>query len=324
MGPGDLSALLKTIPTRDDENLIVGYDSSDDASVYKLSDDIAVIQTIDFFPSMVEDPYLFGQIAATNALSDVYAMGGEVISALNIVTYPSGDDYDLLGEILRGGASKVHEAGASLSGGHSIHDDTIKYGLSVNGRVHPDRIIRNDGARVGDILILTKPIGVGIVTTGYKKGKLSQEAFDEACHWMTTLNKHVADVMKHHPITSATDVTGFGLLGHIKEMLGERVSAEIKAEQVPYIKEAYSGAEQALTTGGGKRNRAFLAEHLDFQIDDLAMEEVLLDPQTSGGLVISIDEEHSQAFLDELAEKDIFARAIGQVTDRQDKTIIIN
>lgn len=316
--------MLKTIPTRDDENLIVGYDSSDDASVYKLSDDIAVIQTIDFFPSMVEDPYLFGQIAATNALSDVYAMGGEVISALNIVTYPSGDDYDLLGEILRGGASKVHEAGASLSGGHSIHDDTIKYGLSVNGRVHPDRIIRNDGARVGDILILTKPIGVGIVTTGYKKGKLSQESFDEACHWMTTLNKHVADVMKDHPITSATDVTGFGLLGHIKEMLGKRVSAEIKAEQVPYIKEAYSGAEQALTTGGGKRNRAFLAEHLDFQIDDPAMEEVLLDPQTSGGLVISIDEEHSQAFLDELAEKDIFARAIGQVTDRQDKTIIIN
>ena len=226
----------------------MGYDSSDDASVYRLTDDLALIQTIDFFPSMVSDPYLFGQIAAANSLSDVYAMGGKVISALNIVTFPDQGNYDMLGEILKGGANKVHEADAVLSGGHSIHDDTVKYGLSVAGTVHPDKIIANDNAQVGDVLILTKPLGTGIITTGHNGGQISQEAYNQACRWMTTLNKGAAQVMQNYQINSATDVTGFGLLGHLYELTASKVTAHITASQVPYMDEAYQGARELLIT----------------------------------------------------------------------------
>lgn len=272
---------------------------------------------------MVSDPYLFGQIAAANALSDVYAMGGKVISALNIVTYPSGEDYEMLGEILRGGADKVHEANAVLSGGHSIHDNDPKYGLSVTGIVHPDKIVQNDAAKAGDVLILTKPVGTGIITTGYNAGELSKAAYDEACKWMSHLNRYAAEIMMNYPISSATDVTGFGLLGHLKEMVAGKVTAEIFAKDVPYIEEAYYGAKEFLITGGAQKNRNYLGDGIEFEIDDHAMEEVLFDPQTSGGLLISINEKDSEAMLKEFVDKDVFAKPIGRIIDRQASDIIV-
>lgn len=303
--------------------MLVGYDSSDDASVYRLNDEMALIQTIDFFPSMVEDPYLFGQISAANALSDVYAMGGTVISALNIVTYPDEESYEILGEILQGGADKVHEANAVLSGGHSIHDSEAKYGLSVTGIVHPDKIIRNNSAKIGDVLIITKPIGVGIITTGYNSGQIKEQSFKEASYWMTMLNRYAAEIMVNYPITSSTDVTGFGILGHLKEMLNEDVSAEVSISTIPYLEDAYEGAKEFLITAGAQRNRNFLTKDIQFKFDDYAMEEILLDPQTSGGLIISIPENDSNALLEEFKKNNVFAKVIGKVIPRADYSIIV-
>ncbi len=324
IGPGDLSEILKQLPIKEDDNLLVGYDSSDDASVYRLTDDLALIQTIDFFPSMVSDPYLFGQIAAANSLSDVYAMGGRVISALNIVTFPDQGNYDMLGQILKGGADKVHEADAVLSGGHSIHDDTAKYGLSVTGLVHPDKIIENDKAQVGDSLILTKPLGTGLITTAHKADAISQEAYDQACQWMTTLNKGVGQVMQGYQISSATDVTGFGLLGHLKEMTAGKVTAHLEASQIPAMKEAYQAASLRMVTGGARKNRNFLEEEVQFNLSDRAMEEILYDPQTSGGLLISISPDQVQDLLADLKDQQVFGQVIGKIGEKEDKTIIIN
>ena len=323
IGPGELSSILETIPRIKHENLLVGFESSDDAAVIKLNEEVALVQTLDFFPSMVSDPYLFGKIAAANALSDVYAMGGDIISALNIVCFPEGEDIRILKEILRGGAEKVTEAGGILAGGHSIYDSLTKYGLSVTGKINPKKILKNDACQIGDCLILTKPLGVGILTTAYSVGEVSEEAFRKATSIMETLNKYAAEIAKKFTINSCTDITGFGLLGHLAEMLNERYSAIVKSENVPYIPEAYECAKEFLITAGGQRNRNHLTNLVEFKFEDFAMEELLFDPQTSGGLLFSIPENEVELFLKELNQLEIKSTCIGHVVERQKATIII-
>lgn len=323
IGPGSLSKLLKDLPKQKDENLLVGYESSDDAAVYKISEDKAIIQTLDFFTTMVNDPYLYGQIAATNALSDVWAMGGEVISALNIVTFPEKEDYEKLHLILKGGAEKVHEAGGVLAGGHSIHDATAKYGLSVTGIVHPDRILMNNSCKEGDLLILTKPLGVSIINTAFMIKECSEKAFEKCVKQMTTLNKYAADIMKKYKVNSCTDITGFGLLGHLVEMLDNKFSAKLYSEKIPILEEAKQCAENFVITGGGQKNRNYLEGKVEFEIKDFALEEILFDPQTSGGLLISLAEKEAEKMLEELNKLEIKSSIIGKVIKREEKDVIV-
>ena len=241
IGPDTLSRILGRLPKFSDPDLLVGFETSDDAAVYKITDDVAAIQTLDFFTPVVDDPYTFGQVAATNALSDVYAMGGEPKIALNIVCFPEDLDPDILGEILRGGAEKVREAGAVLVGGHSIQDDVPKYGLSVTGLVHPDRIYKNFGCRKGDVLILTKQLGSGVVNTAVKAQMASKEAEQEAIRVMTTLNKKAKETAENFTIHACTDVTGFGLLGHCGEMAAASGAViEIGVKGVAFMQDAES------------------------------------------------------------------------------------
>lgn len=323
IGPGALSDILNDLPKIKNERLLVGFDSADDAAVVQLSEEEAIIQTLDFFPPMVTDPYLFGKIAAANALSDIYAMGGTVLSALNIVAFPQEKDIDILKEILRGGAEKVQEAGGILAGGHSIHDSSVKYGLSVTGLIPPKQVYRNDSGQVGDGLILTKPLGVGIVTTGYSIGEIEQKAFDEAVNNMQTLNKYAMEIIKKYPINSCTDVTGFGLLGHLHEMLHGKYSAVLESKKIPYIKGAYEGAKEFILTAGGQRNRNYLTSSVDFQMNDFAMEEILFDPQTSGGLLISVSKEMIDGLLKELNQLEIQSAYIGNIVEKRDTEMII-
>lgn len=236
IGPGNLGNILADLPKSQDEKLLVGFDATDDAAVIKLTDELAIIQTLDFFPTMVTDPYLFGKIAAANAMSDVYAMGGDVLSALNIVAFPEEKELQVLKEILRGGAEKVQEAGGILAGGHSIHDRSVKYGLSVTGTIHPNNIYKNNTCQEGDHLILTKPLGVSIITIGYSAGPITKEGFAKATKSMETLNKYAMAIIRKYPITSCTDVTGFGLAGHLHEMLHDNFSAEIYSEKLHILK----------------------------------------------------------------------------------------
>lgn len=314
LGPGALSHVLDKIPRKQDENLLIGFDSSDDAAVYRLREDLAIVQTLDFFPPMVADPYTFGQIAAANALSDIYAMGGEVKTALNIVCFPEHYDLNILGEILRGGSEKVQEAGGILAGGHSIFDTDVKYGLSVTGVIHPDRIYANNGAQPGDWLILTKPLGVGIVTTADRVGEASKEAMAQAVASMTMLNKYAAEQMKNYTVHGCTDVTGFGLLGHLAEMTGSNCGAVLYGEQIPYISEARGYAEEFLITAAGQRNRNHLDGRVEFLREDFALEEILYDPQTSGGLLIALPPAEAEALLADLRTLPISSARIGEIT----------
>ena len=323
VGPGALSQLLAAIPRSDHHDLLVGFDSSDDAAVVKVNDDLALVQTLDFFPAMVSDPHLFGKIAAANALSDVYAMGGQVLSALNIVCFPESEDLRILEQILRGGAEKVAEANGILAGGHSIHDSLAKYGLSVTGKVHPDKIWPNNTPQIGDYLILTKPLGVGIITTAYSVDEVSEAAFEQAVAVMTTLNKYAADIAKGFIIHSCTDVTGFGLLGHLSEMVSGRFTAVLDSEKIPILPEAYECAKEFLMTAGGQRNRNHLMDHVTFTKKDFAMEEILFDPQTSGGLLFSVPNSEAELLLGALNKLTIKPFCIGEVTQRQEVNIIV-
>ena len=314
---------MKDLPKKEDKNLIVGYESSDDAAVYRISDDKAIIQTLDFFTTMINDPYLYGQIAATNALSDIYAMGGEVISALNIVAFPEKMDMEILHQILKGGAEKVHEAGGVLAGGHSIHDATPKYGLSVTGIIHPDKILMNNNCKEGDALIITKPLGVSIINSAQMVGACSEETFAQCIKQMTTLNKYAAEVIKDYPVNSCTDITGFGFLGHLLEMLDGRYSAEIIGEKVPMLPEAHRCAGDFIITSGGQLNRNYLQDKVEFKVKDFALEEVLYDPQTSGGLLISLPYEYADELLEKLNKLEIKSGLVGKVIKKQDKDIII-
>jgi len=322
VGPEALSGLLSNLPSVEDKNLIVGFEKSDDAAVYKVSEDLALIQTLDFFMPMVEDPYIFGQVAAANSLSDVYAMGGEPKTAMNIVCFPEKLDIDILGEILRGGAEKIAEAGAVLSGGHTVHDDGIKYGLSVTGFVHPEKVMKNHGSREGDVLILTKPIGTGIISTAYKVGEASQRAIDEMIVNMTTLNKYSMDIIKKYPVTACTDITGFGFLGHAYEMAdASGVTYDLHRDFIPYIKEAKEYAQEFYITGGGQKNRVFAEKYVDMGDTPFWMQEVMFDPQTSGGLLFSIEEKYAGELLEELNELEIKSAIVGMVERRGEKII---
>ena len=314
---------MKDLPKKEDKNLIVGYESSDDAAVYKITDDKAIIQTLDFFTTMINDPYLYGQIAATNALSDVYAMGGEVISALNIVAFPENMDLEILHQILKGGAEKVHEAGGVLAGGHSIHDDIPKYGLSVTGIVHPDKILQNNNCKEGDLLIVTKPLGVSIINTAHMVKECSEEAFSQSVKQMTTLNKYSAEIMKDFNVNSCTDITGFGFLGHLVEMLDGKSSAEVWAKDIPYIEEAYKCANEFIITAGGQLNRTHVEPNVEYQIKDFALEEIMYDPQTSGGLLISVPESEAPKLLERLNTLEIKSAIVGKVIPKQEKAVIV-
>ena len=323
LGAGALSSVLSKLPKNIDPNLIVGFDSSDDGAVYKLTDDLAIVQTLDFFPPMVEDPYIFGQIAAANALSDIYAMGGEVKTALNIVCFPEKMDLNILGKILQGGNEKVLEAGGTLAGGHSIADVDVKYGLSVMGIVHPDRIYKNDSPECGDVLILTKPLGVGIICTAERVGECSQAAMDMAVKSMTTLNKYAMEVLKEYNVHACTDITGFGLLGHLKEMLGEEFAAEIHTSQLPVIEEALEYADEFYITAAAQKNRNYCEGRVLFKDIPFAYEEVLFDPQTSGGLLVSLPENEAEVAIKEIAKLGLPCGIIGRIIKDKDYKIIV-
>lgn len=323
LGPAALSRVLEKLPRPTDPNLLIGAQSSDDAAVYRLTDDLAIVQTLDFFPPMLDDPYLFGQVAATNALSDIYAMGGEVKTALNIVCFPEEMDLNILGEILRGGSEKVLEAGGSLAGGHSIADQEVKYGLSVTGVVHPQRILANNTGKVGDHLILTKPLGVGLLCTAARLGQADSRAFQGAVKSMTTLNKYAAQVAAKYRVHAATDVTGFGLLGHLHEMMRPDLSARIFAHALPVLDTALDCADEFYLTAAGQRNHNFAAQRAVLHGLTFAQEELLFDPQTSGGLLLAVEEADAQPLLEELRTLDLPCGDIGTILPRLDTEIIV-
>jgi selenide,water dikinase len=323
----DLGKVLEKLPQPQHENLLVGINTSDDAGVYKISDDLAVIQTVDFFTPIVDDPYMYGQISAANSLSDVYAMGGRPLTALNVVCFSTNIfSTDVLAEILKGGFDKVSEAGAVIVGGHTATDDELKYGLSVTGVIHPDKIVTNSGARPGDKLILTKPLGTGIISTALKFGKDLGELTDRVCRVMAELNKTASEVMQEIGVNACTDITGFGLLGHTYEMAaGAKVGINIQASDVPYFKEVIGLIEQGLIPGGTISNGAYLEDKVNMD-KGVSSEQatVLFDAQTSGGLLISVEESKSNKLISELHNRGVQSAAIiGEVTAEHPAFIMV-
>lgn len=325
VGAGTLCNLLEGFQTHYDANLLVGYDKSDDASVYKVSDELAIVQTTDFFPPIVDDPFMYGQIAATNALSDVYAMGGEPKLALNIMCIPEKMDKATVQEILRGGYAKAYEAGAIITGGHTIHGAEPIYGLAVTGFVKPENVWTNSGAQPGDVLLLTKPLGVGILTTAAKAGLVEQELLDKLYVQMSTLNKYAHDVLVNYSVHACTDVTGFALLGHSLEMAqGSGVTVHLKAQAVPYHEEAYEMADMGFIPAGAYRNRDF-AEAGVRVVGEVAraLQDIFYDPQTSGGLLCAVPAVEAEACLVELLAVAPSTRIIGYVTEKLDSAIYL-
>ena len=290
MGPGDLRQALAALTPHNDPRLLVGHETFDDAGVFRLTDDLALVQTVDFFAPIVDDPYDFGQIAAANALSDVYAMGGEPLTALSIVGFPTGRlPLAVLSTILRGGQDKVHEAGASLVGGHTIVDDEVKFGLSVTGRVHPDRILSNANARVGDVLVLTKPLGTGLVATAVKGGNASPDHEEAMIVSMKHLNREASHAALAVGARCATDVTGYGLLGHASHIArASGVSLQLRVGALPILPGAVDAFAAGVRTGGAERNEAFVAPDVDWGGATDAQRALLVDPQTSGGLLVAV------------------------------------
>ena len=307
--------MLARIPRWANENVLVGFDTADDAGVYRLSPECALVQTVDFFTPIVDDPYTFGAIAAANSLSDVYAMGGKPLSSLSILAWPAKGDLDDLAEILKGGAEKMHEADCTILGGHSVADNEIKFGYAVTGTVHPDSVKPNSGAREGDALLFTKRIGTGIIATALKRGIAREADVEAAIESMLTLNRAACEAMLESDVHGCTDVTGFGLLGHAREMaIASKVTLEIDPRAVRYLPGAPEYARQGAIPGGLKNNREFISSCVAgaSEFDDL-----LYDPQTSGGLLISLSERDAA----QLERKFPKAYRIGRVTVTQDKTI---
>jgi len=313
------------LPT--DPNLIVGLDRADDAGVYKVSDDLALIQTVDFFTPIVDDPYWFGQIAAANALSDVYAMGGVPKTAMNLVAFPAKDmDISVLRRIIEGGLDKMREAGVVLVGGHTIEDPELKYGLSVTGYIHPERVLTKKNLKVGDLLILTKRLGTGIIGTAIKGGLASPEVTDKVTHAMATLNKFAAEVMQDYPVHACTDITGFGFLGHLAEMVSSSgYGVRIKADKVPVYPEALEYAAMGLVPAGAYRNRDFRLFMVDFAPTvNRILQDVLFDPQTSGGLLICAAPEKAEDLLMALKAKGVHdAAMVGEVISEPKEKILV-
>ena len=316
VGAGVLAQLLDGIKVHSDPDLLVGFDKSDDASVYKVSDDLALVQTVDFFPPIADDPYLFGQIAATNALSDVYAMGGEPKLCLNIMAIPVDMPKEAVHDLLRGGYDKVYEAGALITGGHSILDEEPKYGLAVTGFVHPDKVLTNSGAKPGDVLLFTKPIGIGVLTTAAKADMASAESMALAHKLMTTLNKSARDAMVKYRVHACTDVTGFGLLGHTLEMAqGSEAEVELDVASIDLIPEAVELARMGILPEGMYRNRAFAEESVDAGTIELCKQDLLYDPQTAGGLLMAVDQADADALYVELQNCVPSAQRVGTVRE---------
>lgn len=317
MGPGTLSEILKKIPVIKSPEVLVGLEIPDDAGVYRLNEETALIQTVDFFTPVVDDPYLFGQIAAANALSDIYAMGGRPLTAMNIVCFPTSClDIRVLGEILAGGAEMVRRSGAVILGGHTVEDPEPKYGLSVTGICHPDRIITNQGARPGDLLVLTKPLGTGVLITAVKGGVISDSDARPAYDAMARLNKTASECMQEQGVRGATDITGFGFLGHAYEMaIGSQCTFEVWANQMPWLPQARDMAAMGLIPAGAYVNQSYLKGKVEFfgvvkddQID------LLSDPQTSGGLLIAISEHKAQGLLNGLRSRGEEGWVVGSVS----------
>lgn len=325
LGAGTLARMLEGYHTHSDPRLIVGFDKSDDASVYVLDEQTALIQTTDFFPPIVDDPYLYGRIAATNALSDVYAMGGEPKLALNILCAAEEMSDSAIREILRGGYDAAYEAGAIITGGHTIRGPQPIYGLAVSGFVHPDRVLTNSGARPGDALILTKPLGVGVITTGAKADLVVADVLERIQRQMATLNKAARDVMVKYPVHSCTDVTGFGLLGHSFEMAqGSNCSIHICADQVPFHPEAFELASMGLVPAGAYRNREYAQAAVQVCGEiPLALQDIFYDPQTSGGLLIALPGDAAKDCLAEMQSVIPESARIGYVTEAQEFSIYL-
>ncbi len=316
--------MLSRLPRPSDPNVLVGFDTSDDAGVYRVTDELALVQTVDFFTPIVDDPATFGAIAAANSLSDVYAMGGRPLSALSIVAFPAQGHTEVLEQILRGGLEKMAEAGCTVIGGHSIRDDELKFGYAVTGVIHPQRIWRNVGARAGDVLLLTKPLGTGLIATALKAGQAEATAVAAAVATMTKLNRAASEALLEldrdgAAVHAVTDVTGFGLLGHAREMAaGSRVSFEFDHRQIEALPGALDAARAGHIAGGLKNNRAWLEGCVEF--DDRVPEEwrlLLYDPQTSGGLLVAIAEARAAAAIEALRARGVAVRRIGRVVEKR-------
>ncbi len=311
LAPGDLAQVLSKLPAQSKENVIVGFDTADDAGVFRLSNETALVQTVDFFTPVADDPFTYGKIAAINSLSDVYAMGGVPLTALSIVCYPQKGDWDVLGEILAGGQAGMNGEGVVVLGGHSVDDQEIKFGYAVTGIVHPDRVITNAGSRPGDVLILTKPIGTGAINTAVKQGKASVATTAAAIEAMTSSSREPATVMTETGANACTDVTGFGLIGHAFEMAkASNVTFELTADSVPLLPDVLDLIAEGMLTRGDKNNRVYVGETVSIANDvSSEMQSALYDPQTAGGLLISLPSSRADEFLRRVP----YAKQIGTV-----------
>ena len=317
--------MLKSLPSNHDPNLLVGFDTSDDACAYKISEDLVLIQTVDFFPPIVDDPFLFGQIAASNALSDVYAMGGSPAIALNILGLPSCLPKEYAAKILAGGASKVKEAGAIIAGGHTIEDSEPKYGMCVTGFVHPSKIWSNGGAKPGDALVLTKPLGSGILSTAAKQDKITLDELKEAALSMSTLNKYARDAAESVQINACTDITGFGLFGHAYEMaFASGVTISFEADKLPVFDGVTKLAAKGTVPGGAKRNEEYLEEktYVSKSVCE-SIKSILFDPQTSGGLLFSVPKSSLGQLLENLKKSDVLGAVVGTVSEKSEFFVVV-
>jgi selenide,water dikinase len=321
IGPGELSTLLSAMPKFDAPKLIVGFDSSDDAAVYEIGGERAIVSTVDFFSPMVDDARTFGRIAAANAMSDIWAMGGSMLFALNLLCFPEAMEKSIAGEILAGGAEKIAEAGAVVAGGHSIYDHEPKYGLAATGVVETKRLRRNDTPVIGHKVILTKPLGVGIVMAALRGNMASSEAARAAVASMERLNRYAAECAASFEVSACTDVTGFGLLVHALEMVSDKTGMTIYPENLPAIPEAISYANEFLLTAAGQRNRNYVGDKIDVSLLPFATQELMFDPQTSGGLLIAAAPDEADALLRAVKIGDPLAEIIGEITHRSEKPI---
>jgi len=327
VSPADLDIILNGLDFPTSARTLVDRSDNDDSGVYKITDDIAIVQTVDFITPVVDDPYLYGQIAAANSLSDIYAMGAKVDTALNIVAYDNCHlTKEILHEILRGGIDKVREAGGVVLGGHTIEDLEMKYGLSVTGTVHPDKILRNNTIKSGDKIILTKPLGMGVITTSIKADEAPQSAIDKAVFHMSFLNKLASELAVEIGVNAMTDVTGFGLLGHLYEMINTDTSIQLDFNAVPFIEESYELAKMGFFPGGSFRNERYYKPHIENKNDSIPEYKFMLmyDAQTSGGLLISVPQERVNLLLDKLKFAGIeWATIIGEVNDSGLNNIVV-
>lgn len=323
LSPSDLAQVLSKLPTQNfTTDVLVGFDTSDDAGVFKLNETTALVQTVDFFTPIADEPEIYGQIAAINSLNDIYAMGGNPLTALSIVCYPQKSDWDILGEILLGGQKALNQENVVVLGGHSVDDQEIKFGYAITGIIDPNKIVKNSGAKKEDVLILTKPIGTGVISTGIKFEKASKKAIDASLETMTTSAREASKVMQEIGVNACTDITGFGLLGHAFEMAkGSNVCLKIESDKVKLLPDVLELIREKMLTRGDKNNRIYVGENIEFENSvTKEMQSALFDPQTAGGLLISLNENKAEKFL----EKYPSAKIIGRVEEKKEKLLKVS